>query len=152
MRRRPSSRLLVLDPDNRVLLFHFVHRQGPLTGCAYWATSGGALETGEHYAEAARRELYEETGLTVGSIGTHIAEREFLLQLSDGEHVVAQERFFLIRTADHTLSAACWTPEEIEVMVDHRWWSITEILATSEIVFPTDLADILARAGTSAGE
>jgi 8-oxo-dGTP pyrophosphatase MutT (NUDIX family) len=142
----------VLDPDDRVLLFHFVHTHGPLAGRVYWATPGGALEGGETYAEAARRELFEETGIVVDTIGAHVAEREFVLQWSDGENVVAQERFFLVRTADHALSRACWTPEEIEVMADHRWWSIKGLTTTSDVVYPADLAEILARMGVRTGE
>ena len=41
MRTRPSSRLLVLDPQNRLLLFKFEHRKGPLAGQSFWATPGG---------------------------------------------------------------------------------------------------------------
>lgn len=94
MRRRPSSRLLVIDPDSRVLLFRFVHDYGPLAGQTYWATPGGGVEEGESFADAARRELFEETGIRVDDVGQHVAEREFVLQLLDGEYVTAEERFF----------------------------------------------------------
>ncbi len=30
--QRPSSRLLIIDANNRVLLFKFEHAQGPLSG------------------------------------------------------------------------------------------------------------------------
>ena len=63
MRRRPSSRLLVIDRDNCVLLFRFAFNRGQLAGQNYWATPGGALEAGENFADAGRRELFEETGI-----------------------------------------------------------------------------------------
>src|SRR6266700_2194740 len=122
MRRRPSSRLLVIDPDNRVLLFRFAFSRGPLAGQNYWATPGGALDQGESFADAARRELFEETGIRIEAAGPEVAGQEFVLQLADGEHVVAEERFFLVRVADETLSRDHWTPQETEVMTDHRWW------------------------------
>src|SRR6266446_8005347 len=84
MRRRPSSRLLVIDRNGRVLLFRFVYHRGPLAGQNYWATPGGALEAGESFADAARRELFKETGILTDTVGQPVAEREFTLQLLDG--------------------------------------------------------------------
>ena len=34
MRTRPASRLIITDPEKRVLLFRFVHRSGPLVGAS----------------------------------------------------------------------------------------------------------------------
>jgi 8-oxo-dGTP diphosphatase len=144
VRRRPSSRLLVVDQNNRVLLFRFVFKRGALAGQDYWATPGGALEAGESFADAARRELFEETGIVRDAVGPEVAEREFVLQMLDGEYVMVEERFFLVRVADQSLSREHWTPLEIEVMTDHRWWSVEELTSTSEAVFPETLVAILA--------
>lgn len=152
MRRRPSSRILVLDHANRVLLFRFVFTTGALGGQDYWATPGGALEPGETFAEAARRELFEETGIVTHAVGEPVAEKEFILQLANGERVVAEERFFLVRIVDPMpLSREQWTSGEREVMVEHRWWSPSELCATDEVVFPEELVDILARVGVISG-
>lgn len=145
MRRRPSSRLLVIDRTNRVLLFRFVFERGPLAGQNYWATPGGAVEAGESFADAACRELFEETGILRNDVGQEVAEREFVFQLHDGEYVFAEERFFLVRVADQSLSRDHRTPSEIEVMTDHRWWSVEELTSTSETIFPETLVTILAR-------
>jgi 8-oxo-dGTP diphosphatase len=144
MRRRPSSRLLVIDRNNRVLLFRFAFKHGPLAGQAYWATPGGALEEGESFADAALRELFEETGILRDAVGPEVAEREFVFQLHDGEYVMAEERFFLVRVDDQSLSRDHWSAVEIEVMTDHRWWSVQELKSTSEAVFPEKLVAILA--------
>ena len=145
MRRRPSSRLLVIDRNKRVLLFRFVFQRGPLAGQNYWATPGGALEAEESFADAARRELFEETGIVRDAAGQEVAELEFVFQLQDGEYVLAEERFFLVRVSDQSLSRSHWTSNEIEVMADHRWWSVEELTSTSEAVFPETLVSILAR-------
>jgi 8-oxo-dGTP pyrophosphatase MutT (NUDIX family) len=145
MRRRASARLLVLDPAGRVLLFRFSHQRGALAGQAYWATPGGGLEEGETFQQAAVRELREETGLHVDTIGPEVGSRKFVLQLPDGEHVIAEERFFVVQ-AEHTdLSRDGWTPKEREVMAHHRWWSMAELAQTSETVWPDNLPGILSR-------
>ena len=148
MRRRRSARLLIIEPAGRVLLFRFVFRKGALAGEDYWATPGGGVEEGETFEQAAIRELREETGIRVESVGPQVGQREFVLQLSDGEHVVADERFFRVEAKEATLSRDEWTAEEVEVMVAHRWWSRDELSETSETVWPENLIEMLPEAGT----
>ena len=148
MRRRRSARLLIMEPAGRVLLFRFVFKKGPLAGEDYWATPGGGVEEGETFEQAAIRELREETGIRVESVGPQVGQREFVLQLSDGEHVVADERFFRVEAKEAALSRDEWTAEEVEVMVAHRWWSRDELSQTSETVWPENLIEMLPEAGT----
>lgn len=143
MRSRPSARLLVLDPSGRILLFHFVHKHGALAGLDYWATPGGGLEDGETFEQAAIRELEEETGIRVHDAGPEVKRRTFPLQLADGEHVMADERFFLVRAEDASLSREGWTADEAEVMAEYKWWSRVELMQTSETVWPEDLLTTL---------
>lgn len=152
MRRRPASRLLIIDRNNRVLLLRFMFKRGPLAGQTYWATPGGAVEPGESFADAARRELFEETGILRDAVSQQVAEREFAFQLHDGESVMAEERFFLVRVTAPSVSRDHWTPIEKEVITDYRWWSVEELTSTSEVVYPERLVAILAsieRADTS---
>jgi hypothetical protein len=39
---------------------------------------------------------------------------------------------------------------ELDVYRDHRWWTIEELYATSELIFPLDLADLLV--GVTSGD
>lgn len=143
LRTRPSSRLLLLDSSGRVLLFRFAYKSGVLAGRSFWATPGGEVDPGETFEAAAIRELFEETGLRVADIGTEVAQRTFVMQLPDGEHVMADERFFIVRAANDALSREHWTELEREVMAEHRWWSRAELARTQEVVFPENLLEML---------
>jgi 8-oxo-dGTP pyrophosphatase MutT (NUDIX family) len=143
MRRRLSARLLIVNDEGRLLLFRFVHRTGALAGQDFWATPGGGVEDGETMEQAAVRELAEETGLQRTSVGPEVARREVAFQLPDGEHVVSDERYFVVRVTGDTLSRANWTAFEREVMVEHRWWSRDELSRTEAIIWPENLSEML---------
>ena len=142
MRHRPSSRLVVLNPEGSVLLFHFVFNEGALAGQVFWATPGGALSAGESYRDAARRELVEETGI-VAEIGKEIAQRRTVFRTPSGEQVSADERYFLVRVAGNTINAEGQEPLEAEFMKEHRWWPVTELQGTQETVYPEDIVQIV---------
>ena len=150
LRHRPSARLLVIDPDDRVLLFRFAHRRGALAGQTYWATPGGGVEAGETLTEAAIRELRGETGFVVPQVGDVVGDRSFKVQLPGGEYVIAKETYFVVRTPRIELSRDGWTSLENEVMAEHRWWSFDELLVTEDKVFPVTLLRMLAKAGLAA--
>lgn len=143
MRTRPASRLIIQDPQNRVLLFRFLFDRGPLSGQDYWATPGGGLENGETFEGAARRELKEETGLEIGDVGSVIGRRNFALQLPDGETVMAEERFFRVDVQDVSVSRDGWTALETQVMKEHHWWTRKEIAETTETIYPEDILLLL---------
>jgi 8-oxo-dGTP pyrophosphatase MutT (NUDIX family) len=147
MRERPSSRLLIIDPRDRILLFKFEQRQGLLAGRRFWATPGGGLEPGESYAQAACRELLEETGLMVDDPGPEVGQRIVTFALPDGEMVRADERFYLVRVNVPLISTERWTDVEREMMGAYYWWSADELLSTTEQVWPDDLPGLLVRAG-----
>lgn len=75
--------------------------------------------------------------------GPQVARREFVLQLVDGERVQADERYFLVRTGEPAVCRDGWTALEIEVMAEHRWWTLDELETTGATVWPLGLADVV---------
>jgi 8-oxo-dGTP pyrophosphatase MutT (NUDIX family) len=143
LRKRPSARLLILDGEDRVLLFQSTFAVGPDAGRRYWYVPGGALEAGESYEQAAIRELREETGVRIDTVGVEIGRREFILTLMDGEVVAAEERFFAVRVDPGAVSLDDWVDGERAHLVDHRWWPAADLEGTTEVVFPENIGDLL---------
>ena len=139
LRRRPSARLLVFDPSFRVLLLH-----GYAPGQEvprYWYTPGGALQAGEAYEDAARRELREELAIEA-DIGPWVWSRRQVFSLF-GNQVEAIERFFVVRIEDPAL--AVWRSDDLEAKyVDaYRWWTAEEVVESDEPFFPSRLGEHL---------
>jgi 8-oxo-dGTP pyrophosphatase MutT (NUDIX family) len=139
MKARPAARLLILDPAGDLLLFRFVPYLG---GAPFWATPGGAVDPGESYAQAARRELWEEVGLDLDP-GPEVARREVCFTTLEGEPVSADERYFLLRTQDRVVAGAALTDLERRVMTTHRWWTPAELAVPDEPIFPEDVVAML---------
>ena len=133
---RPSARILLLDPDGRILLFRFdaPGRQ------PFWATPGGALDPGEGFEACARRELREETGFDL-DCGCEVGRRLAEFVTLEGIPVAADERYFLVRTDTAEIATVGHTELERSVMRDWRWFSREELARHDEPFFPTDLLD-----------
>jgi ADP-ribose pyrophosphatase YjhB (NUDIX family) len=140
LRLRRAGRVIVLDPDDRVLLFRY--DDGPPNG-RHWCTPGGGLNDGEDYVAGALRELAEETGWTDVPLGGQVHERALVMEYADA--IVRQhERFFLARvqTARRGLGevGAMHTSDGIAAW---RWWTLAEMDSTSEVIWPQGLAGLI---------
>lgn len=145
-RRRLASRILLISPANRLLLFKIHYSTGALAGRSYWATPGGKLLEGESFEVAAIRELYEETGVEVLSVGECIACSEFLWQMPDGEQVNAVERYYVVHSHDEHCSAVRWSEQEREVICEAKWWSGSELESCRDEIFPVNLLTLFVQA------
>lgn len=143
---RPTARVLVLSPDDRVLLFGG-RWTGPGTepgAVRWWYTPGGGVEAGEALRAAAVRELAEETGLVVepADLEGPVWLRRFVGEFG-GQQYDSRETFFVLRDVEHDVDTAGRT--ELEVLADepHRWWTLAEVTGSAEVFAPRELAELL---------
>jgi 8-oxo-dGTP diphosphatase len=130
----------VLDDQGRVLLFKGVPASGDVLAC--WFCPGGGLETGDGYEQAARWELFEETGIVAEELGPVVLERTVRFTW-DGVEFDQTEHYFVVRTSVQEISSDRWTEEERQVIVEHRWWTVDELRNASEPVFPEELTRLV---------
>jgi 8-oxo-dGTP pyrophosphatase MutT (NUDIX family) len=145
-RRRLAARILLIGPTDRLLLFNIQFKAGALAGMSYWATPGGQLRVDESFEAAAVRELKEETGVDVQSVGPCIARREFPWKTSDGEDVLAIENYYVARADIEQCSSDSWSGQERGAIGEVRWWSQAELAECDEDVYPSDLMSLFAKA------
>ncbi len=92
--------------------------------------------------QAAKRELQEETGICA-DIDSELWN--LTVEFNVGETVIAQaEKYFLVALKEVPPNLRNTTPEAI---AEHRWWSIGELSATSQTIYPEGLVDLLRKSG-----
>jgi ADP-ribose pyrophosphatase YjhB (NUDIX family) len=136
---RHAARIILLDPADRVLLMRY---DDPDDG-RHWSTPGGGLDPGETYPEGALRELAEETGWTDVTLGPEVLRREHEMHYA-GRLVRQDERIYLARTDQpgRQISGVDAMHDSDGIAAWH-WWSLAELDATSEVIWPATLAEVI---------
>ena len=140
---RRAARVLLVDDDGRVLLQNCCDPAAPTAG-SWWNTMGGGIDEGETAAEAAVREVHEETGLRLDAVGEVVHTR--LTRFSFGGDAYAQsEEYFLVRTPTFDAVPTAHSSLEMVAVLGTRWWTRDELRATTERVYPEELLEVLER-------
>ena len=137
---RRAARVILLDPDNRVLLMRY--DQPPPNG-QHWATPGGGAQDGEDYPAAALRELAEETGWTDIALLGEVLRRSYDMDYA-GHMVHQDERLYLARTdqAGREIEDVA-AMHEADGIAGWRWWALAALDNTDEHVWPPGLAALI---------
>ena len=143
MRERLTARVLLLDPAGRILLMQG-RLPGRPDGPAFWYSIGGGVEEGETLAQAAAREIVEETGLTDAVLGPVVWRDEVILRDIDGEQRLFRQSYVVARSAGGDPSRDGWLPHERQLTDDMRWWTLAELQLTQDTVYPIGMAVLLA--------
>jgi 8-oxo-dGTP pyrophosphatase MutT (NUDIX family) len=143
---RPAARVLVLDPEGKVLLFgaRLLDLATPPGPVLYWYTPGGQVEPGETTRHAGARELLEEIGLAIdpSALEGPVWLRRAVAPLL-GVPMDHRETYFVLRDVVHQVDVSGQTEVEAYEDQPHRWWSAAEIAASDEMFVPPELADAL---------
>ena len=127
-------RIIIFDNENKILMVKQYHE-----GREFWLLPGGGIELGENSKEAAKREMFEETGLevSIGKLIWHIEE----VSTERGMRFV---NFFLGEIISGVVQLG-YDPEfnqDNQVLRDIRYFTREEIQAM-EKVYPESLKDEL---------
>lgn len=140
---RPSGRVILIGPGNVTLLFRGGDPHRPADG-TWWFTPGGGAEPGESTFDAARRELWEETGHREVEWSGLVARREAVFSFM-GSHYRSIEEFYVARTTHLDVDLQGLTELEVDAVEEHRWFDQAALRRLRDPVYPSELGHYMER-------
>jgi 8-oxo-dGTP pyrophosphatase MutT (NUDIX family) len=140
---RTAGRILLVDDQERVLLIH--DRLDLDATDSHWIAPGGGLEPGETPAEAAVREVYEETGIRVELPSDEPAFYTERVRFTfAGQDTDQTNHYYLLRVPSGLpVRPTANTELEKVVALGHRWWSLSDLASSPVIREPVTMVELI---------
>ncbi|MDR1433115.1 MAG: NUDIX domain-containing protein [Puniceicoccales bacterium] len=145
---RSSVKLILLNAQNKLALMcadddGIRSASGEYRG-RFWFMVGGKIEPGETILDAAKRELFEETGIGSSDVefGPEVWKGSVDL-LMDGELTTVNQRFIVARTAVTAFDLSHLTDREKAAIEEIKWFSLEDIERCEDTIYPVLLGEYL---------
>ena len=133
----------MFDPLGRLLLLKTSDLCEP--PLEWWELPGGGIEPGEPAEDAARRELREETGISVDDVGpcvTRVREHGCFA----GKWFEQVEAVFAVfLDSVPTIAPAFVCTLEAQAHLGHGWWYVRDAVESGLRLYPRQLPEIASR-------
>lgn len=148
LKTRNSVKIILLNSKNELLLLStddksIKNKDGRYNG-KFWQLVGGKIEEGETPIEAAKRELFEETGLSEEDVtfGDVVWKGELDLNMK-GSMTHINQCFIYAKTNKENVTLKNLTDEEKSVIKSLEWLSLEKIRNSDDIIYPVVLPEYL---------